>query len=137
MADADGTEPIEDDERLYRRVPVRPEYHDPAVDTQPSPLAFNPRPDDTTGLSLSRAKYKSMSEVAANPHGKRFYVAVLVAGAMRARGIAVVPKPLPGDPGHAEIPGLRYDNRRSDTAEEWKVALATELCTVEGPFPSD
>ena len=137
MTDAGGTEPVEDNERLYRRVPIHPRYFDPAVDPQPTPFAFRPREEDTTGLSLSRAKYKSLNEVAANPRGKRYYVAVLVAGALRARGMEVVARPLPGDPGHAEIPELRYDNRASQQAEEWQVALATELCEVVGPFPQD
>ena len=135
MADHDGTEPIEDDERLFRRVPVNPRYFDPAVDPRPTPLAFRPRNEDATGLSLSRAKYKTMEEVAANPRGSSYYVAVLIAGELRARGIRVEPNPVPGDPGHAELPDLRYDNRSTDQAEEWQVSLATELSEMRGPFP--
>ena len=138
MADGDGTEPIEDDEQLYRRVPVNPQYFNPDVDLYPTPLAFRPRNEDTTGLSLSRAKYKTMQEVAANPRGRPYYVAVLIAGELRARGIRVEPNPVPGDPGHAELPDLRYDNRSTDQAEEWQVALATDLCEMHGPFvPED
>lgn len=135
MANADGTEPVEDEERLYRRVPIHPQYFDHAVDAHPTPFAFRPRQEDSTGLSVYRAKYKSMNEVAANSRGKRYFIAVMVVGALRARGIEVEPRPLPQDPGHAEIPGLRYDNRSTQQAEEWQVALATALSTVEGPFP--
>ena len=137
MADADGTEPIEDDERLYRRLPIHPKYFDPAVDPAPTPFAFRPREEDDTGLSVSRAKYKTVEDVAANPRGKQYYVAILEAGELRRRGIRVVPKPLDGDPGHAELPDLRYDNRTTAEAEEMQVALATELCRVDGPYPRD
>ena len=58
------------------------------------------------------------------------------AGDLRAQGIAVVPRPLEGDPGHAELPGLTYQDRKSDEALEWKALLAQQLCLrVEGPFP--
>ncbi len=54
---SDGTEPIDDMEILYRRIPVSQGYYDPKVDSKPSPLAFKPTKSDTTGLSLYRAKY--------------------------------------------------------------------------------
>ena len=132
----DGTEPIDDDELLYRRVPLP--YFDESNDLKPTRLAFQPRRDDTTGLSVSRAKYKSIEQVAQNSRGKQYYVAVLRAGDLRAHGIVVEPRPKPpDDPGHVELPGLTYDHRRDDAVEEWKVLLAEKLCLrVEGPFPS-
>ena len=134
-APADGTEPISDDEILYRRIPVGSEWFDPEVDPRPSPKAFRPRPDDTTGLSLYRRKYKSPQQVAANPRGARYYVAELHAGDMRAKGITVIPGPLPGDPGHAAISDLTYENRKTSRAMEIQKTLAEELCLgVHGPF---
>ncbi len=131
----DGTEPIDDDELLYRRIPLP--HFDESNDPKPTPQAFKPRRDDTTGLSVSRAKYKNIEQVAQNSRGKQYYVAVLRAGDLRAHGILAEPKPKPPDDlGHAELPGLTYDHRKDDCVEEWKVLLAEELCLrVEGPFP--
>jgi len=55
---SDGSEPVADHEILYRRIPATSGFYDPRVDPNPSPLAFRPTQLDTTGLSLSRAKYK-------------------------------------------------------------------------------
>jgi hypothetical protein len=133
---SDGTELILDDEILYRRVPAQADYYNPAVDSRPTPLAFRPRENDTKGLSVSRAKYRTMEQVARNPRGKRYYVAVLQAGKLRAGGIAVEPDPLPNDPGHALLPSLTYQNRKTPRAKEQQVLIAEALCLrVEGPFP--
>ena len=49
----------------------------------------------------------------------------------------IVARPLEGSPGHAEISGLRYENRKSKQAIEWRFRLAHQLCLrVEGPFRS-
>ena len=138
MLPLDGTEPIDDDEFLYRRIPVSQNWYDPQVDSRPSPEAFRPTQFDKTGLSLSRGKYKSIEDAARGMEGKKYYIAILRAGDLRAIGIPVEPRPQPNDPGHAEIPGLTYDNRKTDRALEWKVLLAQQLCLrVEGPFPSE
>lgn len=133
----DGTEPIAPDEVLYRRIPADKKLglHDPELGAPPSPQAFRPRQYDTTGLSVYRAKYKTPQQVAANEQGKRFYVAELRAAALLDRKIKFVPAPKPGDPGHAEITDLTYQNRRTDRAEELQVLLAREICgRVYGPF---
>jgi len=100
--------------------------------------AFRPRKDDLTGLSICRAEYKSVEEAAASEWpGKIYFVAVLRAGDLRACGMEVVPRPLEGDPGHAEIASLNYDHRGDNDAIQWKKRLAHELTLrVEGPFPS-
>lgn len=132
----DGREPIEDDELLYRRVPEHPPFYDPATDPKPTPQAFRPHRKDTAGLSVYRAKYKTPEQVAVNPRGKRYYVAVLRAGDLRDGGIEVVPRPESEDPGHAVLPQLTYENRQTDAAEEAAVLLAEKLCLeVKGPFP--
>lgn len=131
----DGTEPIEDDELLYRRVPIV--HFDQSIHSKPAQEAFKPHLHDTTGLSVSRAKYKDIEQVAQNSREKQYYVAVLRAGDLRACGIAVEPRPKPDDPGHAELPGLTYEHRKDDSVVEWKVLLAKKLCLrVEGPFPA-
>jgi len=130
----DGAEPIEDDECLYRR--VRLDYYDPKQADEPSPLAFHPRDYDQTGISVFRAKYTTPELVAQNDRGKRYYVAVLRAGDLRAHGIHVVPRPEGHPSGHAEIPELTYENRRTDAAEEAKQLLARKLCLrIIGPLP--
>ena len=131
---ADGTEPIDDDELLYRRVPIV--HFNQSNDPKPTPEAFRPHANDTTGLSIYRAKYKGVEQVAQSPREQRYYVAVFRAGDLRACGIAVEPRPKPDDPGHAELPGLTYEHRKDDSVLEWKVFLAQKLCLrVEGPFP--
>ncbi|MFM9959927.1 MAG: hypothetical protein ACKV2Q_01735 [Planctomycetaceae bacterium] len=58
------------------------------------------------------------------------------AGDLRTAGIDVVPRPLADDPGHAELPGLTYAERKSSEVLAWKALLARQLCLrVEGPFP--
>lgn len=130
----DGVEPIEDDECLYRRVSL--DYYDPDQADEPSPLAFHPRAYDQTGISVFRAKYTTPELVVQNDRGKRYYVAVLRAGDLRAHGIQVVPCAEGHPSGHAEIPGLTYENRRTDAAEEAKQLLARKLCLrIIGPLP--
>jgi hypothetical protein len=59
----------------------------------------------------------------------------LLVGDLRQRGIQVVPRPLPDDAGHAELPDLNAGNRETDETLERERVLAQELCLqVEGPF---
>ena len=88
-----GIEPIEDDELLYRRIPVSLRWYDPATDILKSE-AFGPhKTEDTTGISVSRAKYKSIQEAAIGKSKKGYYVVIIRAGDLRQRGIKVVPRP--------------------------------------------
>ena len=135
---SDGSEVIADHEILYRRIPTASGFHDPQVDPNPSPLAFRPTKEDTTGLSLSRAKYKSLEQAGRGREGKTYYVAVLRAGELRRLGMDIVPRPLEDDPGHCEIAGLSFANRKAMPFAEWQALLAEQLCLrVEGPFPQD
>ncbi|MBI4716806.1 MAG: hypothetical protein HY763_03300 [Planctomycetes bacterium] len=131
---SDGTEPIADDELLYRRVPEA--WFDRKTDARPSPLAFKPREGDVTGISVSRGKYKTPEQAAVNQSGKSYYVAVLRAGDLRTCGMDVVARPQEGDPGHAEIPELTFASRQTPTAKGFQLLLAERLCReVLGPFP--
>lgn len=132
MPGQDGTEPVGDDELLYRRIPVSTGWCDlHGV----SPEAFHPRPYDLSGISLYRAKYKSLLEAASGESSKGYFVAVLRAGDMTSSGMPVLPRPEKDDPGHVELPRLRFDNRRTPEAYERKVRLAKLCVRVEGPFP--
>ena len=138
MPVGDGTEPIADDELLYRRVPTSAGWYDPETCLL-KPEAFGPhKTQDATGLSVSRAKYKSIEEAAKGRAGKSYYVAVLRAGDLRRNGITIIPRPeVLGayDPGHAELPDLDSANRKSDRTLE-RQRLLVQLCLeVEGPFP--
>lgn len=127
----DGAEPIADDELLYRRIPVSKRWYDVHG---VSPEAFDPRPDEMTGISVYRSKYKRIEDAAKGLSKQGYYVAVLRAGDLRGHGIEAAPRPEADDPGHAELPGLTCHNRLSPEADERKLRL-TQLCLrIEGPF---
>jgi len=130
-----GTEPIGDEELLYRRVPGSTGWYDPAAGLL-NAQAFAPhKVRDTTGLSVVRAKYKSIEEAAAGSPGKTYFVAVLRVADLRQNGLEVVQTP-PDDPAHAELPILNAGNRKENETLE-RQRLLTELCLrVEGPFLS-
>jgi hypothetical protein len=131
----ESVEPIDDDELLFRRVPVSAGWHHPDQKPVLEPEAFRPNKNDSTGISLFREKYTTIEEAARGRPGRSYYVAVLRAGDLRASGMDVVPRPLEGSPGHVEIGNLTYENRKSRQAVEWRFLLAERLCLrVEGPF---
>lgn len=136
MRDPDDTSPIDDDELLFRRIPVSMGWYDPAVDSVPSPLAFRPRDEDQTGLSLVRGEpFNTPKSAARGPSKKGYYIAVLRAGDLRTFGMTVEPKPVAGIPGHAEITSLAAANRENDDAKTMMAQLAHKLCLrIEGPF---
>jgi hypothetical protein len=135
---ADGSEPLEDEELVYRRIPVSTNWYDPQ-NAQPFSLqAFRPRDGETGGLSLVRAKYKSPEEAARNNSGRAYWVAALSVGTIRALGMEVVRDPLRAhplhgdDPSHVQIPQLMSANRRE--TEGMQLALA-EIASIIGRFP--
>jgi hypothetical protein len=129
----DGTEPVANEELIYRRIPESTGWYSP---NGISPRAFDPHNTDKTGISLSRAKYKSVEEAARGRPGKSYYVAIFRAGDLRNRGIFIEPRPRPDDPGHAELPDLRADNRKDKETLERMQVLTTLSLEVRGPFPS-
>ncbi len=134
-----GSDPIEDDEFLYRRVPASMDWYDANSDDL-RPEAFGPhKTRDNTGLSVTRANRKSIKEAARGQPGKSYYVAIFRAGSLREQGIEVVPRPnLPNDeydPAHAELPELNSGTRKESQTLQWQRVLAEELTErVEGPF---
>lgn len=127
-------DPISDDELLLRRIPASQNW---VSDDRKSvdPLAFRPTERDTSGLSIGRAKYETPAEEAAKgAQNKQFFVAVLSVSRIRDAGIQVVPKSLPSDPGHSEIPELTFANRRSDRARELVQRLCACVLEIHGPF---
>ncbi len=133
----DGTEPIADDELLYRRVPATLPWYDPHS-RELKAHAFGPHKErDRTGLSVFRAKHKPIEAAARGQQGKSYYVAVLCAGDVRQAGMDVKPSPsTPAgyDPAHAELPDLNSTNYKDRLTLERQRVLV-ELCqSVEGPF---
>ena len=137
------THEISDDESLYRKVPISPNWYN-QESNELSPDAFNPRRGDETGISLERAQstehpeFRTIEQAAQGPSPKGYYVAVLRVGDLRGAGLNVVADPDVGRgvPGHVLITDLTYDNRKTPESEEKKILLAHELVLkVEGPFP--
>jgi hypothetical protein len=129
----DESESIADDEVLYRRVPASTGWYSPESGLL-NPQAFAPRTDDTSGLSVSRGKYKSIEDAAKGRPGKSYYVAVLRAGDLRQQDIAVEPRPRSDDPGHSELPDLNAGNRKTTETLERQRVLVSLCLRVEGPF---
>lgn len=135
MTELTGIEPVQDDELLYRRIPGSTNWYDPNRTPPLEAEAFRPNRNDETGISLARAKYKTIQQAALGRAGKEYCIAVLRAGDIRSAGLEVTAQPLPDDPSHAEIISLTYDNRQSKQAIEWRTTLAEQLCLrIEGPF---
>jgi hypothetical protein len=129
-----GNEPIDDDEFLYRRIPTSMTWYSPDTGVL-LPEAFAPSKDrDLTGLSVARSKYKTVEEAAKGRPGKSYYVAILKAKDLKDRGIEALPRPQPNDPGHAELPDLNAQNRKSNQTLELERVLVELTLKVEGPF---
>ena len=105
---ADGTEPIADEELLYRRVPASTGWYSPENGNLSDQAFAVHKLHDATGLSVSRDKYCSSQQAARGRAGKSYYVAVLRASDLKAKGIKVVPRPQPGDPGARRVAGLEF-----------------------------
>lgn len=125
-------EPVSDDERLYRRVPVSKGWID---EYGVRPDAFEPRADDSTGLSVYRARFVSVEDAAKGLSKRGYYVLEMRAGDLRAAGIDVVPMPHDDLPGHAEIPSLAYEVNESELSIQQRELLADRLVrAIHGPF---
>ncbi|MBI4605646.1 MAG: hypothetical protein HY721_27080 [Planctomycetes bacterium] len=131
-----GEEEIADDELLYRRISENTRWHQGDANAPVHRKAFQPNKGDLEGLSVSRAKYETPEAAAGRGRrGKSYYLAVLKASDLRAADIAVAPKPQEADPGHAELPALRSDNRKSNEVQGLMMQIARLVVRVEGPFP--
>lgn len=140
MASSNNIEIVEDDERIFRRIPFH--YYD-VQNNEFDNEAFKPRKDDITGISVDRARsqqhteFKTIEEAARSPSQKKqYYVAVFSVLDLSEAGLDVVSEHSDDHPGHAVIPNLKYQDRNTTEAINWMQLLATELCLeVAGPFP--
>ena len=128
--------PIDDDEILYRRIPVSMNWY---VGGVLSGEAFEPRPDEHSGISVFRKRFRTIQEVALGKSKLGYYVVSLHATDLSKAGIQVVSQPVipeGWDDAHAELLGLNANNRHTDAAEALQSRLA-EIglrLPVEGPF---
>ncbi len=128
---SDGFDLIDADEMVYRRALVT--WYDPVTKVL-SPEAFKPTRDDSDGLSLWRAKYVRMEDVARGRQPE-YYVAALKASEIIALGMHLEqddPR-RSGTPGHCVIVELTYERRKEQRPLEWRVELSKKAM-VMGPF---
>jgi hypothetical protein len=101
----DTADEILDDEWLLRHIPGGSLWQAPGP--RITSANFQLRPDrGETGVSVTRQKLTSSEQLIAIVGGsieKGSRVAAVQTGEVRALGLKGVPKPLPGDAGHAEI----------------------------------
>jgi hypothetical protein len=131
--DSGSVRPIEDNERLYRR--VLPGWYQPGKTKKIPQRAFMPRPwkseedqGDKDGLSVNRASMVEIDRAATMPHnGKKAHLAEFGVEDVKGLNLTVEPKPLRDDPSHAVIPELNSLDRRAPaheaSMEEWAMAL--------------
>jgi len=134
MSDESG--PISEDELLYRRIPASSGWYAPATGLRPETFAPH-RTADETGLSVYRARFKSIKEAERGRAGKSYYVAVLRAGDLRSHGIRIEPSPIFGDPGHAELPDLNPAVRKQDATINAALTLEGLVRLVEGSYATE
>jgi hypothetical protein len=129
-----GEEPIDPEEELFRRIPDSTGWYRPGEIPPLEPEAFRANENDTSGVSIWRAKYTTLKDASAGRPGKVYWVAVLRARDVIHLGIEVEPRPVSGGPGHAELSSLTYEDRKSRQAIEWRIALVNIVLRIEGPF---
>lgn len=132
---ADEIEPIGDEELLYRRVPASTGWFDQANRTL-KPEAFGPhKKRDLTGISVTRAKFKSIERAAQGQLGKSYFVAVLRVGDLRKANFIVKSQPnVPGglDISHAELPDHNAGNYKAAETLERQRELAEKFVSTCG-----
>jgi len=111
---ADGTEPVDPSEIIYRRIirSIKGGHYNP---DRPQPLshkAFGPRPIDTDGISFLRQKYVSSPEQAAaeGAIGHEYWIIEMLAGDLEGVGVKIEPAPLEDCIGHAVAPTINASN---------------------------
>jgi len=137
-----GLEPVDDAEDVLRRVP-QAWYPNERGEPQPRIDTFLPTSADLTGLSLSRAKYRSIESAArGSDPSKVYHVASLQVSKVRSarldgvsQALEVTADPQPGDDGHTQIPLLYRRDYDSDPVKktrikEWARKLASSVAVM-------
>ena len=120
----DEHEPVDESEFVYRR--IHPRFYNPALPVAVLFEAFRPNRNDTTALSVLRARFAQPEDTLTNRDPAKvsgYYVARLSVGALHDLGLTVKPDPAPGGPpGHAVIPELSRQAYESQKPR-WKPVL--------------
>lgn len=119
----DEHEPVDDSEFVYRR--IHPKFYNSALPVAVLLEALRPNRNDSTGLSVLRARFAKAEDCLPNDPAKAggYLVARLAASDLRNLGLTVRPEPLPaGPPGHAVIPELSWPAYEADRGH-WKPTL--------------
>src|SRR5688572_17465779 len=103
---ADGTEAIDPNEIVYRRILSKGNHYKPGRVPPLSQKAFSPRDIDADGISLIRGAYVQSPQDAAalGLAGYDYWIIEMRAGDLVNAGMPIAPDPQPGCPGHALIP---------------------------------
>ncbi len=126
--------PVADDENLFRRIKDGRGHFCPETGWV-SPAAFHPLRYDATGISVDRETYRTAEQAAQSTRPGDYYVVRLLTGRVRSLGLSVEPRPFPENRGHAEIPEIRYETRRTTVEQELQLS---RLCFgAEGPFSTE
>lgn len=137
----DGTEQVEKDELIYRRVLDKTGFYKPDRPHPLSPKAFRPVPRDIDGISVTRANYVGRDPLAAaalGEAGRNYYIIEIRAGDLEAIGLTVQPSPIPPDDlGHAVIPLLNIANVHEPKSFELMDKIVTLIFKPYGPFPGN
>jgi hypothetical protein len=136
------TDPVSDDEFVYRRV-LKNWYDEyaPNPEDRVNRLAFRPTPEDVDGLSIYRAQFldpEQLDRDGSGMHG-RYYVACIPVRSLRALGLSVHPSPNKPLPGHCLVPevnaGLRGEAKRRSKEVQLELArLAGKNIVYEPPM---
>jgi hypothetical protein len=134
---ADGTEPLDPNEIVYRRVIKGSHYKSNRSPPVLSPRAFSPRPKDLDGISFVRQKYVSGPEEAAalGSIDHEYWIIAMRAGDLEREGIVLEPKPTQDCIGHAVAPGINPENAEQPEVLARMLRASSQPFTAHGPYP--
>jgi hypothetical protein len=132
-------QPVDDQEYVYRRIPQR--FCNPDLPVPIPALAFRPNQNDTTGISVFRARFVQPAEILAGVDADRrnsYYIARLLVQDLRGLGVTVIPEPVAQGPaGHSVIPELSWKayqvNKRGLREIQLKLAKLASQAIVLRP----
>jgi hypothetical protein len=140
-----GWEEVDPREVIYRRIFAGEDSgnYNPSADPPIGSGGFNPTPEDTDGISVTRARYGATpADVGAlGTLGKKYVVVGLLAGDLEAKGMKVKPDPdlATGNIGHAIIPAINYIDHKNKATKKKIAELKQEAkglprVSLDGPF---
>ena len=139
MALGDGSEPVTDDEIVFRRITEKSGSYNPESDRPVAREAFRPNRNDVRGLSVWRELYKTADQAASAGarRGRRYFIVHIHVGQLREAGVVVEPSPEDGGPGHASLVNMNTSayQQNKNAVRELAEKIANALIErVEGPF---